>query len=301
MAEKRERAPKTRLSAEKRERFLEVLGQTGNRKTAADAIGVDARLMDQRREFDPLLNREWEEALAQADRRLAGSAGPLDCSGGGGANVIRRGTGGRLQVVTAKGKRWTRAVENRFLAVLGVCGNMAAAARAVGFTASCVWQRRAKYPDFADKIEAMLDEAEVALELRLAAQASGSTRLDAEDAGALAADVREVGDGFDPDLAFRFLKWREEKRRTGKAPSRGGRPEKVWTFDESIQLLEKRLKAFGERREMEKRKAGWSKDTDGNLIPPGWVREAGAEGAEALPPPVGEGLGENGAWLIERD
>lgn len=72
------RAPKSLLSAEKRGRFLEVLGQTANRRLAAEAIGVDPRLMDQRREFDPLLDRQWREALAPAGQasKTGGCAGP---------------------------------------------------------------------------------------------------------------------------------------------------------------------------------------------------------------------------------
>src|SRR4051794_39441041 len=58
---RRKPAPKTRLSAGKRAVFLEVLGQTGNRSLAAEAIGVEPRLMDQRRAFDPLLDRDWRE------------------------------------------------------------------------------------------------------------------------------------------------------------------------------------------------------------------------------------------------
>lgn len=38
-----------RLSQERRETFLTVLGETGNRRMAAEAIGVEPRLMDQRR------------------------------------------------------------------------------------------------------------------------------------------------------------------------------------------------------------------------------------------------------------
>ncbi|HWH21669.1 MAG TPA: hypothetical protein VNT25_00050, partial [Allosphingosinicella sp.] len=132
MAGKKKQAPRMRLSPEQRDRFLEVLGQTGNRRFAAEAIGVEPRLMDQRREFDPLLDRQWEEALDQADRRLAGAAGPFDCAGGRELNVIKRGRGGRTQIVASGPKRWNRGVEDRFLSALGMCGNIAAAALSEG-------------------------------------------------------------------------------------------------------------------------------------------------------------------------
>jgi len=291
VGERKKRGPTTRLSAEKRERFLEVLGQTGNRRAAAEAIGVEPRLMDQRRAFDPVFDRQWDVAVEQAHRRLAGAAGPLDVAGGGGVNVIRMGAHGRLQTVKAGPKRWSAAVEERFLAALGVCGNMAAAARAVGFTASCVWQRRRKYSNFAERIDEMLEEAEVALELRLAFMGNDAPgRGDAEGAGALAAMLPEAGHRFDPDLALRFLRWRAEKKRTGKAPSRGGRPERAMPLDDVVKELGKRIKAFGAREDAAKLKEGWSQDANGWLIPPGWVRaEGGGEGAPG--PEEAEGLG----------
>jgi hypothetical protein len=130
-----------RLSGEKRVRFLEVLGQTGNRTLAAEAIGADPRGMDQRREFDPLLNREWRAALDQAERRLAGASGPLDCIGGAEPMVIRRGPGGRLRVVKAGQKRWSRPVEEKFFATVAATGNIRASARVVGFGISTIDQR----------------------------------------------------------------------------------------------------------------------------------------------------------------
>lgn len=280
---RRERAPKTRLSAEKRERFLEVLGQTGNRRLAAEAIGVEPRLMDQRREFDPLLDRQWKEAIEQSERRLSGASGPLDCIGGTEPMVIRRGPGGRARVVRAGAKRWSRPVEERFFAALAVSGNIAAAARSVGFTASTIAQRRRQWPAFAERMEETLEDAEIALEFRFATSTGGWGGLDDGDVGSAATmssgsvedapATEHVAEApkFDPDLAMRFLKWREQKKR-GRDPSRGGLPPKRWTFDESIELLEKKLQAFGRRSKAEQLKEGWSEDEEGRMIPPGWVR-----------------------------
>lgn len=214
---RRRPAARTRLSAEKRGRFLEVLGQTGNRRLAAEAIGVEARLMDQRREFDPLLDREWRAALEQAERRLAGASGPLDCIGGAEPMVIRRGRGGRLCMVRAGPKRWSRPVEEQFFAHLSATGNIAASARAVGFSQSAVDQRRRKFTEFAVRMEDALDDAEVEIEFRLAAEVRGRRVPGAEAAdgadGADAADAVPRDGPFDLDAAMRFLKWREDKRR----------------------------------------------------------------------------------------
>lgn len=280
LSEGGEKAPRMRLSEVKRDRFLEVLGQTANRRAAAKSIGVEPRLMDRRREFDPLLDRLWEEALDQAHRRLSGANGPFDCIGAREFNVIRRGRDGRLKLCASGSKRWNGQVEERFLAALAACGNMSAAARSVGFGESSVWQRRAKFPAFARRIEEMLEEAEVALELRIAFEAGApSGPVDQEAARAEAAGLPEMGRKFDPDLAMRFLKWRAEKNRTGVAPSRGGRPQKAGTFEDAIALIDKKVQAYGKRREAEKLAAGWSKDEEGRMIPPGWVRVGGCEKA----------------------
>jgi hypothetical protein len=216
---RRRPGPKVRLSGEKRARFLEVLGQTGNRRIAAEAIGMDPRGMDQRREFDPVLDRDWAEAVEQADRRLAGASGPLDCVGGEEPMVIRRGPGGKLRLVRAGGKRWSRPVEERFFATLAACGNIAASARAVGFSESCIAQRRRKFPDFARRLEEALEDAEVEIEFRMAAEVRGmrrnakvrpSTTL-GTNGGTEGAEAAEPGP-IDMDAAMRFLKWRQEKK-----------------------------------------------------------------------------------------
>ena len=249
--ERRAQAPRLRLSAEKRDRFLEVLGQTGNRRYAAEAIGVEPRLMDQRRRFDKVLDREWIAALEQVHRRLSGADGPLDCIGGAEPMVIRRGPGGRLRIVAAGPRRWSRKVEDRFFALLAASGNIAASARAVGFSQSCIAQRRRKWPDFARRLEEALDDAEIMLEFRFA-QACGwaAPQADAEsgDAAPAASDEGRA-ERFDPDLAMRFLKWREDKRRGGGA-RRGRAPIRVEpTIEEVRDEIMRRLEAIRRHRE----------------------------------------------------
>lgn len=208
--------PLRRFTQARREKFLEVLGQTGNRRMAAEAIGFDARLMDQRRGYDPLLDRQWIEALDQADRRLAGIDGPYDpAAGDSPVVVVKVGSNGRLQMQKAGEKRWSRAVEDRFFATLAMCGNIAASARAVGFSQSCIDQRRRRWPDFTRRLEEALDDAEVEIEFRVAAEVQGKF------SGADGRPAIEPGP-LDMDSAMRFLKWRQEKRagrgRRGRVP-----------------------------------------------------------------------------------
>jgi hypothetical protein len=209
--------PLRRLTQARRERFLEVLGQTGNRRMAAEAIGFEPRLMDQRRQYDALLDRQWIEALEQADRRLAGIDGPYDPAlGDMPVVVVKRGSNGRLMLQKAGEKRWSRAVEDRFFATLAMCGNISASARAVGFSQSCIDQRRRKWPDFARRLEEVLEDAEVEIEFRVAAEVRGRR------GGAADAQSAVEPGPLDMDAAMRFLKWRQEKKagrgRRGRVP-----------------------------------------------------------------------------------
>lgn len=209
--------PHVRLTVEQRARFLQVLRETGNRKAAAAAIGVEPRLMDQRREHDPELDRDWEEAAEAAHQGLSEATGPFDCPQGGRFNMIRRGKQGRLQRVAAGDGRWTAGVEKRFLAAVRHFGSVRAGARAVGFSEGAIWDRRRKWPAFAEKLEQVLDEAELELEFRIASM--GGNVVPADDGADDGAEPEESEAApahtlpFDPDFAMRFLKWREEKRR----------------------------------------------------------------------------------------
>jgi hypothetical protein len=235
------RARRRRLTQARRERFLEVLAQTGNRGMAAEAIGIEPRLMDQRRQYDPLLDRPWAEAIEQCERRLAGIDGPYDEAAGETPLVIGRGPNGRLQLRKCGAKRWSRAVEDRFFATLAICGNIRASARAVGFSQSCIDQRRRKYPEFARRFEETLDDAEVEIEFRVAAEVSGKRAVAAADPEA----ALEPGP-LDMDAAMRFLKWRQEKKagrgRRGRAPA----PPSI---EEVTERIVKRVLAIKRHRE----------------------------------------------------
>ncbi|MFL6846593.1 MAG: hypothetical protein ACJ8ER_17140 [Allosphingosinicella sp.] len=237
-----ERAPYKRLTAEERARFLAVLRETGNRKAAAAAIGVEPRLMDQRREHDPELDREWEEAVEAANRGLAQAQGPFDCPQDSGLGMIRRGKKGRLQRVATGENRWNGAVERRFMDALRATGSVAAAARAVGFSEGSIWDRRRKQPGFAEAMEKLLEEAELSLELRLACTSRDAL---ADEAGAEGRVAPAVPERFDPEAALRFLKWREEKRR-GKRRTPWAKPPSI---DEVTAKIIRQVEAIKRQRE----------------------------------------------------
>jgi hypothetical protein len=236
-----ERRPLRRLTQARRERFLEVLALTGNRRLAAEAIGFEPRSMDQRRRYDKGLDREWIGALDQADRRLAGIDGPYDQEYGDKAvAVVKRGSNGRLMLQRAGEKRWSRAVEDRFFATLAVCGNIAASARAVGFSQSCIDQRRRKWPDFARRLEEALDDAEVEIEFRMAAEIRNGRGAAADGRAAV-----EPGP-LDLDAALRFLKWRQEKK-AGRG--RRGRLPEPPTIEAVTEKIVERVQAIKRHRE----------------------------------------------------
>lgn len=240
MDREKERGPRRRLTQARREKFLEVLAQTGNRRMAGEAIGFEPRLMDQRRRYDRLLDRQWSGALDQADRRLAGVEGPYDEAAGEAPLAIGRGPNGRLQLRRCGEKRWSRAVEDRFFATLAMCGNIRASARAVDFSQSCIDQRRRKYPDFARRFEETLDDAEVEIEFRVAAE----VRSRGSGAAAGAESATEPGP-LDMDAAIRFLKWREEKRR---GRGRRGRIPKAPDIDAVTERIVRQVQAIKRQR-----------------------------------------------------
>jgi hypothetical protein len=240
--------PYLRLSAEQRARFLGVLRETGNRKAAAAAIGVEARLMDQRREHDPELDRDWRDAAEAAHRGLSGATGPFDCPQDGQFNTIRRGKGGRLQRVAAGDGRWSAGVEKRFLAAVRHYGSVRAAARAVGFSEGTIWDRRRKWPAFAEKLEQVLDEAELELEFRIASMGSNVVPADDEAETEETENAPAPALPFDPDFAMRFLKWREEKRRgRGRWAPRSKPP----SMEQVTEKIVRRVLAIKRHRERE--------------------------------------------------
>jgi hypothetical protein len=266
-----------RLTAGRRALYLAVLERTGNQRAAAAAIGMDRSSIRWRRKKDARFDAECRAAEAEASRRLGEAkrsggdcAAPVD----GDFEIIRRGPGGRLQVVAATPGRWCRQIEDRFFEALEQTGNAALAARTVGISDRSIGQRRRQCPRFARRWQEALEEADVRLEFRLAclgndngsaaaaAGAAGNAAAGNAAAGDAAAGDRDGhppgGDGpmpavgreapFDPKFALQYLKWREEKKagrgRRGALP--GLRP-----ADEARQEILRRIDALERHRRRE--------------------------------------------------
>ena len=239
-----------RWTALRRETCVAVLRATGNMRAAAEAIGMDRKTIDHRRSKDPDFDRDCRTALAEADRRLKGDAADSAARGEAPAGpdpfeIIRKGPGGRMQIAAAGKGRWSARAEAVFIDHLRRNGNLSASARAAGFTLSTVLERRRRWPAFAQRIEEALEDAELALEFRLAAIGNDV----AEEEAGEGSEPCARRDEFDREFALRFLKWREEKRRGG-AGGRARPPIRVEpTIEEVRGEVERRLAALRRQRE----------------------------------------------------
>ena len=195
-----------RFTALRRDTYLTVLAETGNKRAAAEAIGFRRNRMDGIRKRDPAFAADCAAALATATERLNGGDGQFDGVDDPEFQTLRRCRNGRVQIIAVGPGRWSKRVEDRFLAILGRCGNVEASARAVGFAGTDIFRRRRQWPGFARRLAEALDEADVRLEFRLACYGN-TVPPDGEDAPA---DCPEVP--FDPEFALKYLKWRQEKK-----------------------------------------------------------------------------------------
>ena len=272
-----------RFTAPRREAFLAFYGRTGNWSAAAKAVGIDRSTADQRRKRDAQFALDCMAAKDAATRLLTGARDCFEGVADAERETIKRGPHGRAMIVAARKGKWCKSVEEIVLAVLRRSGNVAGAARAAGISEGTIWARRRQWPAFRERMEEALDEAEVVLEFRLATMGNAPGD-DEDDLGTGTSDCPlPAPEPFDPDLALRFLKWREAKRQGRE----GGRNGRRWArpprpFAEVKHSILTKLSAFDRYQRAQKLAQGWSEDEEGRLIPPGWVRKN---------PPAGEDEG----------
>ncbi len=211
--------------AERREAYLDGLRRTGNHAAAAREVGITAGGARRYRRRKPEFEALCAEAESEARRRLAGAEGADERGADPAFESIRRGADGKLKIQAKGRRRWSRKAEDRFFAVLRECGNIAASARAARVSREAVWKRRRAWPAFARRFEEAMEEAEIALEFRVlglgtnwSEEAEGAESEEAlPPRYARSPSSENPGEDcqapFDAELAIRFLKWREEKRR----------------------------------------------------------------------------------------
>lgn len=157
------------------EAFFRALAETGNQTIAAERARVSRSWMSLHRSTDPAFAARMDAAIDAAKA----SFDKLRTNGGNmkpgpkwraldGEELVVRGTNGRrTQIARARLRQWTPRTEARFLAALASCCNVAAACRAVGLSQAAAYNHYHRWPDFAKRWDAALEEGYVRLEMAL--------------------------------------------------------------------------------------------------------------------------------------
>lgn len=216
--------------------FLRALMRTGNVTLAARAAGTWRGRVYAVRRKDAGFAEQWEGALEEAQKDLeSGAEGfgpevgqgaditdPARKGAAGDGRVVRRNKNRRVQIAAARASDWTSERELVFLAELAATCNVAASARAAGFTSKCAYARRRQWPGFAEAWDAMLALGYPRLEAKLLRQATnGIVPPDGERLTARIAEEDEDAAIVDVALALSLLKLRQAAMRALRAQGRG--------------------------------------------------------------------------------
>jgi molybdenum-dependent DNA-binding transcriptional regulator ModE len=240
-------------------KFLEALRESGNVSMACEIAGIGKDRIYRHRRDNEEFAAAWEAAKAEFRERAEEEDGiDLDALERDGL-AVRRGRGGQVQIVSAHPKAWTKRDEELFFAHYAETGNVAASARAAGFSAKAAWERARAVPSFRERLAEAKAEATDRLGFYLVEE--GTNLLKGED-----------GARRDPQLAMWLLK-REDQRKAGTL-RRGGRhkgpPER--SYDEACESILTKLEAIDRHESRQRLAQGWTKTEDGHWIPPGYGR-----------------------------
>lgn len=173
----------TKFCEARRKAFLAALRETGNKTLAAERARVSRSWIIWLQSEDAAFGRAVKEAVAEARERLCGSSDRARGARGvnatprgwgflDGAELVVRGTGGsgggkRVQIARARLSDWSPRVENRFLATLASTCNVQAACTEVGLSKTSAYARRRRWPAFARRWDAAIEEGYLRLEMGL--------------------------------------------------------------------------------------------------------------------------------------
>ena len=253
-------------------RFLEALAESGNVSLACEVAGLRKDRAYTLRKADPAFAADWAAAKAAFEAREDAGEETLDEERlRRDGMVVRRGRDGRPQVAKAHKRAWGKRHDAIFFAALAEGGNVAAAARAAGFTYKAAWERARTCPAFAERLRETKAAAVERIEFGLIEQGERALGADREpdagdEAGAEAAKR-------DPQLAMWILR-REDQRLAGTLKRGAAAPRQVATGAEVRESLTKALRHYGARLNAEREREGWTQTEDGHWIPPGYGRLA---------------------------
>lgn len=253
--------------------FLRALARTGNARASAVEAGIDVGTAYDHRIKDSAFAKLWAGALAKFNppsRRASADKGSGQ-AGKAGELVLRRTKRGDKLVRAAPG-RWCARTEEDFFAALGRTGCVRAAAAAAGISANALYYRRGKYPEFAEKWDAVEAQARQRIPSLLTAATIASLDPDAAPAGAGRGRGRLPK--IDVDQAIRISAIEARKEAGGRRRGRDWREVQrrhEETQEELVQQLMTMLDAMDRRQRKARLGEGWSDAGNGLLVPPGWV------------------------------
>jgi hypothetical protein len=228
-----------KTSPARRAAFLRALAASGNRALAAERAKVSRSWVTLHRATDPAFRAAMDAAVAAATARLAQAPG-VGPSGkwraqAGEELAVRGGNGRWTQVARARPRQWTPRVEARFLGALAANCNVKLACAEAGLSPQSAYEHRKRWPAFAERWDAAVEEGHDRLATALAASA-GAMLGDADMVPEPAMGPVTVGD------AIRLLGL-HRRRATGfgRAPGRAAR---VQTLDELRPSILAKLERF---------------------------------------------------------
>jgi hypothetical protein len=233
------KAPRRRIDAAAKARFVEALRAGAARDAAAAHAGFTAAAFYYAREHDPVFRHAWLWALelSAADQRARRAAkGPPPPHAAIAPNANRR-----LQLRAERRRRFDEARKQIFLDHFAGTADAHASAAAAGVGKSTVVQHRRKDPQFAAAWDEALSVAYAQLEAEAVRQ-----RLEAQD---------RLREGLCPtgEMTKEFsrvmellARYRRPDGRIGLREVGRGR-ERRWSFDEAIVALDAKLRALGAR------------------------------------------------------
>jgi len=201
--------------------FLDALRRGARHEEAARAAGFSRSAFFRVRKRDPAFAALWDGAISY-------SSGP---------RYVSPGVGRPLQLRRNRNVRFTDQRKHAFLDHFAGTCNLTAAALAAGVSEATVFAHRAKDPDFAARFKVALEQSYARLEAEVVRR-----RLEAQ----LRLKEIEPKGEIEPEFerALKLLQRWERKDGSLGPRSVGYARQKAMSFDEAMDLLDRRLKAL---------------------------------------------------------
>lgn len=151
-----------KMDARRRAAYLAALAATGNRTLAAERAKVSRSWVLKLRTTDPTFAADFDAAVATAKARLDGASGvgPVGAwrARNGEELTVQSGNGRWRQVTRTRLRQWTPRIEARFLAEVGASCNVQRACAAVEMSRQSAYAHRRRWPDFAERWDAAIEQ-----------------------------------------------------------------------------------------------------------------------------------------------